>query len=214
MFLACNFVLAANDLDREKQSLLGPVKRVTSYVNGHFPVTTTWMFRENGTIESLGWKMFTGSIISYDYKGRAIRTEEFTNDGKKVISSTVYDDENHKYTIYNKKKGYPETVSGNLDKNGRVVDHYEYDLNGGYLGKTISSYNENGLLLEMNYYHQDGKHFLKSTYSYNGDGRIISIITYNKNDLISDKMERVYDPKGRCIEVLYINKVTITPPSV
>lgn len=210
-FLACNFVLAANDLDREKQFFLGPVKRVTSYTNGHIPVTTTWIFREDGTIESLELKMFTASIISYDYKGRAIRSEEITNDGKKVISSTVYDDENHKYTICNNKKGYPETVSGMLDKNGRVIDHYEYDLNGGYLGKTISSYNEAGLPAEMNYYDKDGKHFLKGTYKYNSDGRSVSAISYDRKGLISDKVEHVYDAKGRCVETLVYKQMYNNP---
>jgi hypothetical protein len=212
MFLACNFVLAANDLDRDKQLFFGPVKRVTSYTNSHIPIVTTWMFREGGSIESLESKMYTTSIISYDYKGRAIRSEEITTDGKKVISSTLYDDENHKYTIYYHKKAYPEAVSGTLDKNGKIIDYYEYNLNGAYLGKTISSYNEAGLLAEMNYYDQDGKHFLKTTYSYNADGRIVSIISYDRKGLISDKVERVYDLKGRCIEI-QVYKQTYNNPS-
>ena len=202
MLLACNLVLAANDLDRDKQLFLGPVKRVTSYTNSHIPITTTWMFREDGSIERLELEMYTTSVISYDHKGRAIRSEEITTDGKKVISSTSYDDENYKYTIYYHKMGYPEDVSGALDKNGKFIDYYEYDLNGVYLGKTINSYNEAGLLAEMNYYDKDGKYFLKSTYKYNSNGRIVSAIFYDRKGLISDKVEHVYDPKGRCIETL------------
>ncbi|MBP2643776.1 MAG: hypothetical protein H6Q67_1663 [Firmicutes bacterium] len=211
MLLACNFVLAANDLDRDKQLLFGPVKKVTSYTNSHIPTITTWMFREDGSIENLQLKMFTASIIFYDYNGREIRSEEITADGKKVISSTLYDDENHKYTIYYHKKGYPEAVSGTLDKNGQIIDYYEYDLNGVYLGKTISSYDEAGLLVEANYYDQDGKHFLKSARSYNSDGRIVSIISYDRKGLISDKVEHVYDPKGRCVETLVYKQMYNNP---
>lgn len=211
MFLGCNLVLAANDLDRDKQSFLGPVKRVTSYTNSHLPIITTWMFREDGSIESLELKMDTTSVISYDHKGRAIRYEKITTGGKKVISSTSYDDENHKYTIYHHETGYPEEVSGTLDRNGKVIDYDKYDTNGVYLGKTIDSYNEAGLLIERNYYDKDGKHFLKSTYKYNSSGRIVSVISYGRKGLISDKVEHVYDPKGRCVEALVYKQMYNNP---
>lgn len=211
MFLGCNSVLAANDLDKNKQLLLGPVKKITSSTNSHIPTITTWMFREDGSIESLETKIFTTFILFYDYKGRGSRVEEIAADGKEIITSTIYDDENHKYTTYYQKPGYPEAVSGMLDKNGNFIDYYAYDLNGFYSGKTINSYSEAGLLAEMNYYDKDDKYFLKTTYSYNGDGRIISIISYDRKGLISEKVERAYDPKGRCVEILIYKQAYNNP---
>ncbi|MBP2635486.1 MAG: hypothetical protein H6Q72_1393 [Firmicutes bacterium] len=200
LFLACNSVLA-NGLNKDSEFLLGPVKTIHYFSNiNNISTSTTKHFREDGSIERLEFNMFSKSVIIWDQKGRSIRYEAFTSDGKKTVTSTSFDDEQHKYVTYYQKPGYPNEVSGSLDKNGKVIDHYEYDLKGGYKGKTISEYSDAGLVTETNYFDDTNKHFLNVIYKYNDSGLCVLNIAYRDNGSISRKTEYEYDENGRCIE--------------
>lgn len=198
---SCSLV-SAKSLDRNEQFLLGPVKKIsTSFVDSKVSFYTNWLFREDGSIESLETKMYTTSIILYDQKGREYRYESIAPDGKKTIVNTLYDDEIHKYTMRYQKNGYLGEIIGDLDKNGNFKDYYKYDPNGVYQGKTVSTYNEDGLLLERNYYNGDNKHFFKDINTYNQDGKLILTVSYNRTGALTEKQELFYDKKGRCIEI-------------
>lgn len=201
MLLAYNNVFAANGLDKDDEFLLGPVKMIRYISNiNNIPTSTTKQFRKDGSIEREDFNMFSKSVIIRDQKGRTIRYENFTSDGKKTLMTTSFDDEQHKYVTYYQKPGYPNEVSGSLDKNGKIIDRYEYDLKGVYRGKTISEYNDEGLIAETNYFDNTNKHFLKVIYKYNDFGLCVLNIAHRDNGSISRKTEYEYDENGRCIE--------------
>lgn len=203
MLFASDPVLAANDLDKDKQCLLGPVRSVrtvTASDPNRIPVVTTRLYRPDGSIASMEIEWKTKFIIYYDSSGRSIKDEEIGADGKKTVNSTVYDDVKHTYVTSYQQAGYPREVKGSLDKSGKVIDYYQYGLDGAYGGKTISIYNDAGLVTETNYYDKADRHFLKVLYEYNEHGLCIVQTAYRDNGTVARRTENEYDQHGRCVE--------------
>lgn len=187
--------------EKDKNNLLGPVKQVSTFSNLYnMSISTIRSFRMNGSIERWEIKSHTALTITYDEKGRVIRSEEMTSDGKKSITNNYYDDEGYKYITRYQKEGLSREVSGRLSKCGNFIDYFEYESNGDYRGKTISEYNANGLVIERNYYNNKDKHFLKVTYQYNDIGLCVLEIAYRDNGTISRRNEYIYDEHGKCLE--------------
>lgn len=214
MLFASAPVLAANDLDKDKQFLLGPVQSVRTVVvsdPNRIPVVTTRLYRRDGTIASMEIEWETKSIIYYDSSGRSIKTEKIGADGKKTVDSTVYDDVNHTYVTYYQQAGYPREVRGSLDKNGKIIDYYKYGLDGTYEGKTISTYDDAGLVTETNYYNKTDRHFLKVLYEYDERGLCIVQTAYRENGSVSRRTESEYDQHGRCVESRRYESEVVSP---
>lgn len=195
-------VLAANDLDKDKQFLLGPVQSVRTVVisdPNRIPVVTTKLYRRDGTIASMEIEWKTKSIIYYDSSGRSIKSEKFGADGKKTVDGTVYNDVNHTYVTHYQQAGYPREVRGSLDKDGKIIDYYKFGLDGTYEGKTISTCDDTGLVKKINYYDKTDRHFLKVLYEYDERGLCIVQTAYRENGSVSQRVENEYDQHGRCI---------------
>ncbi len=203
LLFSCSSILASRShlSEKDKNNLLGPVKQVSTFSNLYnMSISTIRSFRENGSIERLEIKSNTALTITYDEKGRVIRSEGITSDGKKSITSNYYDDDSYQYIIRYQKEGFSREVSGRLSTSGNFIDYYEYEPNGDYRGKTISEYNANGLVSERNYYNSVDKHFLKVTYRYNDIGLCVLETAYRDNGTISRRNENIYDEHGRCLE--------------
>jgi hypothetical protein len=98
--------------EKDKNNLLGPVKQVSTFSNLYNMSTSTIRsFRRNGSIERWEIKSNTVLTITYDEKGRVIKSEGITSDGKKSITSNYYDDDSYQYIIRYQKEGFSREVS-------------------------------------------------------------------------------------------------------
>ena len=219
---------AQNKSDREKASLLGPVRTVrtqnTDYSDGTLQERLGTKERDTVTYDQKGNEI--ERVIYDDYgflRGKEVRTydaqgnltENVFSDETGVVGRRVYTYQNGKRIriVASDSKGKVDTTQDNLyGKDGLILEE-KYSAGGKALGKTVYKHDQNGNLTGVRFYLANGAKAIapvgpclgahRMTYSYNKQNQPTKVVAYEPNGEFKASWKYSYDTKGQTTEKIY-----------
>lgn len=220
--LLCYSASAQDKSDREKASLLGPVRTVhtqnTDYGDGTLKEPLGTRKQDTVTYDQKGNEI--ERIIYDDYgflRGKEVRTydadgnltDSVFSDETAVAGRRVYAYQNGKVTriVAYDAKGKVETTHVNSYGKDGLLFEEKYLAGGKLLGKTVYKHDQNGNLTEMRFYLGNGARAIapvgpclgahRMTYSYNKQNQPIKVVAYEANGEFKSRWKYSYDAKGQ-----------------
>lgn len=168
----------ATSWDKDKENLLGPVKRIT-YLSDESTITTIKTFRKDGSIETLESRFRSGVFFQkYDQK------DGVKKQIPKIVTGTF-------------ERG---TTVSKYNDNGLIVEKKYFTYDGALSNIVDYVYDTHEKLMEENWCKPDGVLSGKYQYVYDENGRRIEESRYRADGMLTDKEEFIYDYRGRLVE--------------
>ena len=205
--------------DREIANLVGPVKKVKTYLidlsrgteeGKRRPLQSTTYNPEGNISEKVSYEQ-TGAITeklvyTYDAKGRNTGYEEYSAIGDKSLTTPrrhVYtlDEAGRKvqYSVHESNGSVGTRFVYKYDAKGRKTEEEWYGAQGHLGGKSVYAFDERGNQTIQAYYHGDGPLNWKNVSKYDANGNRTEWLQYH-GDILRYKIVSSHDAKGRILE--------------
>lgn len=120
----------------------------------------------------------------------------------RMVKEVIYKPENGK--LKNRKNLFNKNISSYtiFDKNEKVIENGQYEMDGSLYEKIIYERNEEGIAQKAMI--KNSSNELKSywTYEYDSNGNMIKVKTYDSENNLTNIQSNKYDKKGNSIEML------------